>query len=161
MLFSDLWSKLKKDLTQFFYYFRPRTRPLFPVNLRNLTSVWFGVRLQGRMATLDPSELNSAKIFLLLPWASELELWCTHQEFKPFKYMRFLKSYLFVCSYPLVQFGIIEFGYSEKATKFEKIFHLKGLSSKPSGNLLLCQIFVFWVTDFKLWLLAYFFFYFL
>merc|ERR1712037_278689 len=53
---------------------RPRTRPLFPVNLRNLTSVWFGVRLQGHMATLDPSELNSTKIFLQLPWASELGL---------------------------------------------------------------------------------------
>ena len=101
MLFSE------SRLTQIFHYFRPRTRPLFPVNLRNLTSVWFGVRLQGHMATLDPSELNSTKIFLQLPWASELGLWCTHQEFKPFKYMRFLKSYLFVCSYPLVQFGII------------------------------------------------------
>ena len=99
MLFSDC---VESRLTQIFHYFRPRTRPLFPVNLRNLTSVWFGVRLQGHMATLDPSELNSTKIFLQLPWASELGLWCTHQEFKPFKYMRFLKSYLFVCSYPLV-----------------------------------------------------------
>ena len=48
---------------------RPKTRPLFPVNLRNLTSVRFWVRLQWHMATLDPFELNSAKIFLLLPWA--------------------------------------------------------------------------------------------
>ena len=28
----------------------------------------------------------------------------------------------------------VKFGYSEKATKFEKIFHLKGVSYKASGN---------------------------
>ena len=88
-----MFSRQNDWLVFFFHYFRPRTRPLFPVNLRNLTSVWFGERLQGHMATLDQSELNSTKICLLLPWASVLGLWCIHQDFKSFKYMRFLKNY--------------------------------------------------------------------
>ena len=36
---------------------------------------------------------------------------------------------------------LVKFGYSEKATKFEKKFHLKGVSSKPSGKLIIALLF--------------------
>ena len=36
---------------------------------------------------------------------------------------------------------------------------LKGVSSKPSGNMIVAPFFCFWVRNFKFWLLAYFFFF--
>ena len=42
-----------------------------------------------------------------------------------------------------VQNWLVKFGHSEKNTKFEKIFHLKGVFSKPSGNCIIAPIFCF------------------
>ena len=39
--------------------------------------------------------------------------------------MRGLKDWLDLASLLRVHVGFVKFGYSEKATKFEKIFHLK------------------------------------
>ena len=37
--------------------------------------------------------------------------------------------------------GSLKFGHSEKDTKFEKIFHLKGVFSKPSGKCIVAPFF--------------------
>ena len=52
---------------------------------------------------------------------------------------------MFVRKVELKEFWLkLKFGYSEKATKFEKIFRLKGVFSKSSGKMIVAPIFCFW-----------------
>ena len=78
-------------------------------------------------------------------------------------WIRNLKSknftFLFVYKFRIWVINLGKISYSNVIYLFGHMYNSKtNLDSKGYlSNLLLCQIFVFWVRDFKLWLLAYFF----
>ena len=64
---------------QSFFYFRQRTRQVYPTNqkVKNPTFVSSGERLQGPTVMLVQFAPNSHETFLHKLWARECDLWCT------------------------------------------------------------------------------------